>query len=133
MLESEQAAPKVRTLRILLVEDEPDLRNFYRLTFEEIGCTVTATATAHEAAAAALRDPFDIAVLDERLPDRRGLALLRWLKRRFPKMIALLVSAYADWEMYFRACRYGAADVVPKGQSTKELLRVLEHCIREDK
>ena len=126
MIESEKIGAPVRTVRLLLVDDEPDVLTFYRTFLEDAGFEVTAVKSSREAAEIARRKGFDVAVIDERLPDVRGTALLRWLHRRWPKMNLVLFSAFADWEMYFRACGCGAFDVLSKASSAKELLRVLK-------
>lgn len=119
----------VRTCRILLVEDEPDVGVYFRDLLSERGMTVTWAGTIHEGAAAALRQPVDIAVVDERLPDGRGTALIRWLHRRFPGMKLMVFSAFADWNMFFRASEYGAVDVLSKSRPANEVVRAIEACV----
>lgn len=128
MIEATSAAPKVRTIRLLLVDDEPDVRKLCTDLFEEAGYSVTAVEDAKRGAKAALEGRFDIAVIDYRLPDVRGTALVRWLRKRFPAMALIVFSAYADWDMFFRAGSIGAKDVVAKTSSPKELLRIVKHC-----
>lgn len=128
MIEASAAAPKVRTTRLLLVDDEPDVRKLCTDLFEEAGYAVTAAGDAKTGARAALEGRFDVAVIDYRLPDVRGTALVRWLRRRFPDMALIVFSAYADWDMFFRAGGVGAKDVVAKTSSPKELLRIVKHC-----
>lgn len=115
---------ETKPMRLLLVDDEPDVRSLYRVVLEEGGFQVVDFATAHEAAQEARRTSYDIAVIDERMARVRGLALARWLRRRFPGMVILVASAYADWDMYFRASACGATDVVSKTLPARELLRV---------
>ncbi len=128
MIEAASAAPKVRTLRLLLVDDEPDVRKLCTDLFEEAGYAVIAVEDAKKGARAALEGRFDIGVIDYRLPDVRGTALVRWLRKRFPNMALIVFSAYADWDMFFRAGSVGAKDVVAKTSSPKELLRIVKHC-----
>jgi DNA-binding response OmpR family regulator len=128
MIESAAVVPKVRTLRLLLVDDEPDVRKLCTDLFEEAGYAVTAAEDGKKGARAALKGAFDVAVIDYRLPDCRGTALVRWLRRRFPKMALIVFSAYADWDMFFRAGGVGAKDVVAKTSSPRELLRIVKHC-----
>jgi DNA-binding NtrC family response regulator len=129
MMETAPVAGQVKTLRLLLVDDEEDVRNLYRSIFEQAGFAVTAVETARDGARAALDGVFDVAVVDERLPDVRGTALVRWLRRRFRAMPVVLFSAFADWEMFFRASGCGAKDVVAKDVSAREILRVVRHCV----
>ena len=121
MNEAATLAPKTATLRLLLVDAEAGAR----LPLEAGGYSVTAAATAREAARAALAAPYDVAVVEHCLPDARGTALVRWLHRRFPRMRIVMFSACADWDLFFRARACGAEDVVAKLRSHRELVRVL--------
>ena len=128
MIETAAAGPKVRTLRLLLVDDEPDVRKLCTDLFEEAGYSVTSAPDGKKGARAALEGAYDVAVIDYRLPDCRGTSLVRWLRRRFPKMAMIVFSAYADWDMFFRAGGVGARDVVAKTSSPRELLRIVRRC-----
>jgi DNA-binding NtrC family response regulator len=121
-----QTSPAVKTVKVLLVDDEPDIRRLCTELFEGEGYVVKAVGTAREAVRAAFEGAYDVAVIDYRLPDARGTALVRWLHRRRPDMALVMFSAYADWDMFFRAGRCGARDVVAKTFSPKELLRVVK-------
>ena len=121
-------AAAVRTCRLLLVDDEPDVRKLCTDLFEGAGYAVTAVEDAKKGARAALEGAFDIGVIDYRLPDARGTALVRWLHKRCPQMALIVFSAYADWDMFFRAGSVGAKDVVAKTSSPRELLRIVKHC-----
>lgn len=129
MLKSESILPRTRVARLLLVDDEADVRKFYQELFDEMGLEVVSVGTVREAANAALDRPFDLAIVDERLPDGRGLALLRWLHRRFPGMRVILFSVFADWDLFSRGCDQGAYDVVSKVRPISELVRVVASCL----
>jgi DNA-binding NtrC family response regulator len=128
MIETAASVPKVRTLKLLLVDDEADVRKLCSDLFEEAGYAVTAAKDAKGGARAALEGSFDVGLIDYRLPDCRGTALVRWLRRRFPKMALIVFSAHADWDMFFRAGGVGAKDVVAKTSSPRELLRIVRKC-----
>ncbi len=128
MIDLAALPPKLRTVKLLIVDDEPDVRRLCSDLFEEAGYTVKAVEDAKKGARAALEERFDVAVIDYRLPDARGTALVRWLRKRFPRMALIVFSAYADWDMYFRAGALGAKDVVAKTSSPKELLRIVKQC-----
>ena len=115
----------LKTLKLLLVEDEPDIRLLCRQMFQDAGYEVTALGTAREGARAAIENTFDVAVIDYKLPDLPGTALVRWMKSHCPATPAILFSAYADWNMFYRASHCGARDVVAKLSSPKELMRVV--------
>jgi DNA-binding response OmpR family regulator len=120
-----EKVPGTRTLSVLVVDDEPDVLRLCSDLFGEAGYRVETASTAKEGARRALEGAFDVAVVDYRLPDHQGMALVRWLRRRRPGLAIVMFSAYADWEMFFRACGVGAQDVVSKAFSPRELLRVI--------
>jgi DNA-binding NtrC family response regulator len=123
------ALPLTRTLKLLLVDDEPDVRRLCTDLCENAGYQVTAVESGKKGARAALSEHFDVAIIDYRLPDCRGIALVRWLKKRFPKLATIVFSAYADWDMYFRASGAGAKDVIAKTSPPNELLRTVKHAV----
>jgi len=116
--------------KVLVVDDDPEMLDAVAAGFEREGFVPYAARSGGEALGAARRLAPEAVVLDERLPDVRGMALVRWLRRRHPGMPAVLFSAFADWEMFFRASGCGARDVVAKDLSAREILRVVEHCVR---
>lgn len=120
----EAILPRLRTRRLLLVDDEADVRGLYKQMLEDAGFEVVAVGGAHEAAREVLAGKFDVAIVDERMARVRGMAFVRWLRRRHPEVKSVLASAYADWDMYFRACTCGAADVISKSHPVSELIRV---------
>ncbi len=126
MSQKQETGARVKVRKLLLVEDEPDIRLLCQHMFQDAGYSVTAVGDARNGARAALENEFDIAVIDYKLPDSPGTALVRWMRRRCPRTAAILFSAYADWEMFYRASGCGARDVVAKLSSPKELLRVVK-------
>jgi two-component system OmpR family response regulator len=77
-----QPAPRSESYHLLVVDDEPTLRELLADTLRFSGFTVTSVATAAEAVAAALRDPPDLVVLDVMLPDEDGFEVVRQLRRQ---------------------------------------------------
>jgi DNA-binding response OmpR family regulator len=115
-----------RVQKLLLVEDDPDIRVLCKHLFEQAGYAVTDVPDARQGARAALENLFDIAVIDYKLPDSPGTTLVRWMRSHCPRIPAILFSAFADWDLFYRASGCGARDVVAKLSSPKELLRVVK-------
>jgi len=126
MAQLQETDSRLRVLKLLLVEDEADIRLLCKHLFQEAGYFVTAVGDAREGARAALDNAFDIAVIDYKLPDSPGTTLVRWMRRHCPRTPAILFSAYADWDLFYRASGCGARDVVAKLSSPRELLRVVK-------
>jgi diguanylate cyclase (GGDEF)-like protein/PAS domain S-box-containing protein len=86
-------------IRILLVDDSPTARVKFRKLLDRAGYETATAATAEEAMARALEEPFDIAIIDYFMPDKNGDALCRELRtnpRTANIMPAVLTSTYLD-------------------------------------
>lgn len=126
-------ARRVRTLRVLLVEDEFLIRWSMAQTLGAAGHVVLEadTAAAARALMSETREPLDAIVLDYRLPDSADLALLAECCGRWPGTPVLLMSAFATQEVAAEALRMGAYRVLHKPMELEELRRTVEEaCAR---
>ncbi|MEI9893543.1 MAG: response regulator [Chthoniobacter sp.] len=100
--------------RILIVDDEPNVRLSYRMTLETEGLAVREADSAAKALAQLASDHFDLAVLDMRMPEMDGLDLLAEMRRRGCKTPAVIITAYGDIPHAVRAMQLGAIDFLQK-------------------
>lgn len=117
-------------MRILLVDDEPALRELLRATLESVEITVDEAASALEAETVVRRRKPDLVVLDLRMPGLSGAEYCAQLKSQ-PRTrdIPVVILTAADPEDARDAERAGAAAVVHKPFSPLELLAVVESLI----
>lgn len=116
-----------RQMRILLVDDEPALRELLRATLESAEITVDEAASAAEAEALLRRRLPDVIVLDLRMPGMSGAELARKLQAsKRTQAIPIVLLTGADDEEARRAQRAGAAALVRKPFSPLELLSIIE-------
>ena len=116
-----------RTVKILLVDDEPALRELLRATFEGADVTVDEAASGAEAEARVRRRRPDVIVLDLRMPGMSGVELCERLKaNERTKAIPIVLLTGADPEEARRAQRAGAQALVRKPFSPLDLLTVVE-------
>ncbi|HNL20840.1 MAG TPA: response regulator, partial [Rhodocyclaceae bacterium] len=102
------------TLPILVVEDDPSLREALCDTLELAGRSFVA-ADGGEAALRALEaQAFSIVVSDVRMVPMDGIALLKAIRRRLPHLPVVLMTAYAEVEKAVDAMRSGACDFLLK-------------------
>jgi signal transduction histidine kinase/CheY-like chemotaxis protein len=78
---AEPAAPSLRGVTVLVVDDDRQAREFARATLEQYGAVVVTVATAKEAKARFQRQPPDVFVSDLLVPDEDGLQLIRDIRR----------------------------------------------------
>jgi two-component system OmpR family response regulator len=119
--------------RVLLVEDDPNLRGFLRKAFREEGFLVDDAASGGAGLALALEKDFDCVVLDRMLPGLDGLELLRQLRARGKRTPVLMLTARGDTPDRVRGLEAGADDYLPKPFDLPELLARLQALIRRSR
>jgi CheY-like chemotaxis protein len=110
-------------MNVLIVDDEPHIRQMMRLTLEAAGYHVDDAADG-QAGIDRFGDghEYGVVVLDQRMPGLDGLETLRVIKKRAPDASVVMVTAYASIELAVDAMRLGATDFVRKPM-TPETLR----------
>ncbi len=106
--------------RILVVDDEPDLRTLYELTLLREGHLVQTAGTVAEARAVLAEQPFDVVITDLRLPDGLGLDILRWLSSQARPERSIMITAYGSAENAVEALKSGAFDYLTKPVDLKQ-------------
>lgn len=107
---SSSAAP----LRVLVVDDEKNIRVTLAAYLEGMGCRVMAVATAGAALSALESQTFDLAFLDLRLKEMSGLELLPKFLSISPRLPVVMITAYATIETAVEAIKRGARDYLRK-------------------
>ena len=103
-------------LRVLIVDDEPLIRWSLAETLTDSGHSVSEAGDG-EAAVHLLTDedrPFDVVLLDYRLPDSNDLNLLATIRRVAPSSAVIMMTAFGTPEVAAGALQLGAYRVVPK-------------------
>ena len=113
-------------MRILVVEDEPTLREGLVDLLESEGHDVTDAADGEAAVRSGLDTDFDLVVLDLMLPRLDGWEVCRRLREVRPQMGILMLTARGDEADKVRGLRHGADDYVTKPFGTQELLARIE-------
>ena len=109
-----EAASEARPGRILLVDDQDELRRLFRRSLAKAGHAVTTARNGREAIVLAREESFDLVISDVRMPDMGGVELLQALHARDPDLPVLLVSGSPDLETAMKAVEYGAFEYLVK-------------------
>src|SRR5882672_1604300 len=112
--------------KILVVEDDPDIRKILEIFLTEKRFQVKVTDGAATALTTLDQEPVDVILSDVRMPGMSGLELLRHLKDRDPDIQLVLMSAYSSVKDAVEAIQLGAADYVEKPIDFRRLDRVLQ-------
>jgi NtrC-family two-component system response regulator AlgB len=118
-------------LRVLVIDDEKNIRATLSLCLEQMGCMVTAVS-APEAALAALRQqPYDLAFLDLRLGESNGLDLIPKLLTIDAGLQVIVITAYATIDTAVDAIKRGAADYLPKPFTPQQIRHVVDQSLKQ--
>ena len=115
--------------RIVIVEDEPDLRDAVAEYLGANGYDVTAAADAAEMRALAAQGSFHLAILDIAMPGEDGLSLARWLRSRSPMGIIFASAAGTSIDRVV-GLELGADDYMVKPYELRELLARVRSVLR---
>ena len=115
--------------RVLVVDDEKNIRTTLTMCLEGIGCTVVAASSTEAALAAADRTPFDLAFLDLRLGPEDGMALLPRLLSSRPRLAVIVVTAYATIDTAVQAMKLGAVDYLAKPFTPAQIRHLVDQVL----
>ena len=102
------------SLRVLVVDDDEEMRNLLRRSLEFDGHRVTERDRGTHVLRTLREEAFDLVILDNRMPGLNGLDLLPTLRREFPQIPILLVTAFGGRQVASSALRLGAASYLEK-------------------
>lgn len=117
-------------MRVLVVDDEENIRKMLRTALDAIGCEVEQAGTIAEAIRLVDRRPFDVAFVDVRLGNESGFDLLEALPERRPRIAIVLITAFASVDYAVEAMRRGAADFLAKPFTPPQVRGVIERVKR---
>ena len=112
-------------LRLLVVDDEPDLRTLYELTLLREGYDVETAGSVDAAMACLKAQRYSAVITDMRLPDGTGLDLLRELEQTGRSEKAIVITAYGSAENAVEALKAGAYDYLTKPVDLKQFRAVV--------
>ncbi|RMG68898.1 MAG: response regulator [Nitrospirae bacterium] len=99
---------------ILVVDDDPVVREVITTALEEAGYEITDTGSPEEALELFSKKDFHLVISDIVMPGMDGLTLLRRLRLKNPDIPVILLTAYPDMEMTINAIKHGAHDFIIK-------------------
>jgi two-component system OmpR family response regulator len=117
-------------MKILVIEDDPTVGEFVRRGLEEQRWQADLVNNGLEGERIALSQPYDLIILDMRLPGRNGLDVLRTLRARGFERPVLVLTAQDAVDAKVETLRAGADDYVTKPFAFEELLARVEALLR---
>ncbi|MBU4252950.1 MAG: response regulator, partial [Candidatus Omnitrophica bacterium] len=116
--------------RILVIDDDKDLRFNLSSILKDEGYDVIAVGDGREALKAVQNNSPNLALLDIRLPSMNGMEILEKLKRIDKDLIIIMLTAYAEVKDAVKAMKLGAFDYITKPFDNEELILIIKRALQ---
>ena len=127
-MSNDAAAPKQR---ILVIDDEPDIRRTLKMTLEYEGYEVLTAGSGNEGLERARSERPDAVLLDIKMPGLDGLEVLERLKAQGSDAEVLIISGHGDISDAVRATKLGAFDFLEKPLEQERLSLCLRNALQQ--
>ncbi|HYQ60446.1 MAG TPA: response regulator, partial [Desulfatiglandales bacterium] len=108
-------------LKVLVVDDDENILKLIKMRLEVEGYSVETASSAEAALARAKAETFDVALLDYKLADKNGIALMTDLFQLNPEMPVIILTAYGTIKGAVEAMKKGAFGYIAKPFDYEEL------------
>ncbi len=119
------------TNRLLVVDDEKNIRRTLKMILQGDGIEVVECATAEEALALLGKEWFDLVLLDIRLPGMDGMKLLERVKSEYPAIEVIMISGHGSIQDAVGATRMGAFDFLEKPLDRDRVVLTVRNCLEK--
>lgn len=126
---SPQLSESQQRSKVLVIDDEPDLRTLYELSLSREGYEVVTAATVFQALQALEARGFHAVVSDMQLPDGLGLEVLRFLSAQQRNERCVVITAHGSAENAVEALKAGAFDYLTKPVDLKQFRSVVSQAV----
>ena len=117
--------------RILVVDDDENIRKVLTKILEDEGYTVESVGTAKEAIEITKRKFYNLALIDIRLPDMEGVKLLTKIRDTTPKMRKIIITGYPTLRNAIEAVNKGADAYIVKPFDMDKALNVIKEQLKK--
>jgi DNA-binding NtrC family response regulator len=121
----------VKTARILVVDDDENIRKVLTTILEEEGYKVDSAETAKEAIEKAKKTFYNVALIDIRLPDMEGIELLTKIRDNVPKMRKIIITGYPTLQNAIAAVNRGANAYILKPFDMEKVLATINEELKK--
>lgn len=116
--------------KILIVDDEPDIRELLEITLLRMGLDCIAVASAGEARQALKQHSFRLCLTDMNLGDSNGIEVIEYIQQHHPELPVAMITAYGNMETAIEAMKAGAFDYVAKPIDLPKLRALIQAALK---
>jgi DNA-binding NtrC family response regulator len=122
---------KPSDIKILIVDDEASIRDALSQWFELDGYSVSSAEDANAALLKLQQGPWDIVMLDIKMPGIDGLELQRRIKKIDKNIITIMITAFASVESSIQALKEGAFDYIVKPVDPDDMSHLIRNAVEQ--
>jgi two-component system response regulator PilR (NtrC family) len=115
--------------RVLVVDDEADIRELLDMTLARMGLACDCAASVHEACMLLQKGHYGLCLTDMRMPDGDGLELVRHIESKYPALPVAVITAHGSTENAVAALKAGAFDYLSKPVSLAQLRALVKSAL----
>jgi two-component system response regulator PilR (NtrC family) len=116
--------------KILIVDDEPDIRELLEITLGRMKLDTRSARNVKEAQEWLAREAFDLCLTDMRLPDGNGLELVQHIQKRHNQVPVAMITAHGSLDTAIHALKAGAFDFLTKPVDLTRLRELVSSALR---
>jgi len=117
------------TARVLIVDDEPDIRELLGITLGRMPLETTYAVDLNSARAALSSKTFSLCLTDMKLPDGNGIELVEHIQADFNQIPVAIITAHGSTETAIKALKAGAFDFVSKPVDLQKLRELVKSAL----
>jgi DNA-binding response OmpR family regulator len=114
---------------ILIVDDEQEVRNLLRILLDDEGYETATAKDGAEALRLLQERPYDVLLLDIKMPGASGFDVLRFVRERHPGTRVIMLTAFAELANAMESRFLGADDFIGKPYDPNEVLMAIERVL----
>jgi len=118
------------TEHILIVDDEPDIRELLEITLARMGKETQSAENIEQAKQLLTVNQFDLCLTDMRLPDGNGIELVKLINKQYPQLPVAMITAHGNMESAIEALKAGAFDFISKPVDLKTLRNLINNALK---
>lgn len=116
--------------RVLIVDDEPDIRELLDITLSRMGLETVSAATLGEARELVAAVAPDLCLTDMKLPDGNGISLVEFIQQEYPRIPVAMITAHGSVETAITALKAGAFDFISKPIELEALRKLVGNALQ---
>jgi DNA-binding NtrC family response regulator len=119
--------------KVLVVDDDEIVRLSHRRSLSGADCSVAVVPNGAEALAVMEQDPFDVVLLDLRMPGLDGMTVLKTIKEKWPDSEVVVITGYPTLESAKEAIRLGAYGYLAKPVGPDDVINAAQGAMTQKK